>query len=295
MAANYFDTVIAHRMKSVRLGNSRIANAHGAAIQAAARTAASALVSAVNDQVDGIFELRQANSLFLPFGNFPHQAGLQKVDRASGEILRANFATHPNIPIFAGHPDVPGRADTNPSAPALGWVQAIEVLADGISVAVKWNEAGRKAITNANYRFYSPNWLLRKVSGGIQPVRLLSIGLTNNPLIPVRAISNDKPMIPKTISPADTTELDALRRQLPGVSAKTLNLILALRHPAPVLSDPATGKPAVPDANAVIALQTARRAALADVLNALIRELPSADYDSRFGIAQRRVPELFSR
>ncbi len=164
-------------------------------------------ISAVNDGAGVGFAVVQREKLFFPFGEYPHPKGLQRFDRQSGEILASAFTSlgtrsgqlfTPGVPIYRGHPDVPGRPDSDPSAPAIGWVQGIEVANEGVNLAVKWSPEGEAAISSAHFRFYSPNWLLRPVKGGIQPVKLLSIGLTNNPRIPVPAIANDTEPSPLT-------------------------------------------------------------------------------------------------
>lgn len=170
----------------------------------------------------GVFEIQQRDTLFVPYGEYPHAKGLQKFDAQSGEFLVAAFNSlpaklgrifTPGVPIYRGHPDVPGRADSNPAAPAMGWVSSVTAENDGVRFAVKWNPDGEAAISNAHYRFYSPNWLLRPVRGGIQPVKLLSIGLTNNPRIPVPAIANDD-------NPTDTMKLTDILRKLLGIPAE---------------------------------------------------------------------------
>lgn len=171
------------------------------------------------DAGEGVFEVKQGDALFIPFGEYPHPKGLQKFDRQSADFLAHAFNSlsgklsrifTPGVPIYRGHPDVPGRPDSDPAAPAMGWVQDVVVAENGVSLPVKWNVDGATAIQNAHYRFYSPNWLLRAVKGGIQPVKLLSLGLTNNPRIPVPAIANDEP------SQDHDMKLTALLRKLFG-------------------------------------------------------------------------------
>jgi phage I-like protein len=179
-------------------------------INALRRTLGTASLQAANDEEicaanalggEGVFELQQQESLFIPYGNYPHKVGLQKFDAASGAQLVTAFNSiigkisrifSPGVPIYRGHPDVPGRPDSDPSAPAVGWVDGITAENDGVRLGVKWNADGMEDIERARFRFYSPNWALRAVSGGLQPVRLLSVGLTNNPRIPVPAIANDE-------------------------------------------------------------------------------------------------------
>lgn len=154
-------------------------------------------LSIANSGNAAVFEIHQQAGLFVPYGDYPHEKGLQKFDRAAAESLKeaANslLGRTVGIPIYAGHPDLPGRPDSNPAAPAYGWIADIEVSADGATFIPKWNKRGLEAIENAEFRFYSPYWLLKKVSGGLSPVRMKSMGLTNSPRIPVPAIANDQP------------------------------------------------------------------------------------------------------
>jgi hypothetical protein len=58
-------------------------------------------------------------------------------------------------------------------------------------LSVKWSEAGRELVENAHFKYYSPLWWTRPVKGGIQPVAFKSMGLTNDPNIPVPALANE--------------------------------------------------------------------------------------------------------
>jgi hypothetical protein len=135
------------------------------------------------------FQLQQGDRFFIPYGDYPHKLGMQKFDRASAEIMASLH--NDSRPVYKGHPDVPGRPDSDPSAPAWGWVDRIEPTATGANFYRRMNETGERAIANAEFRYYSPYWDLRRVKGGLQPVRLRSMGLTNNPRIPVPPIAND--------------------------------------------------------------------------------------------------------
>lgn len=151
---------------------------------------------------EAIFAVQQNGRLFVPYGNYAHAQGLQLFNKESATLMAGVFNSlgsklgrlfsRPGVPVYRGHPDVPNRPDSNPSAPAIGWIEGITPENDGAYFEVKWNEDGQKAVSSAQFRFYSPHWGCRKVKGGIQPVQLLSVGLTNNPRIPVPAIANDE-------------------------------------------------------------------------------------------------------
>lgn len=216
---NQFDQRFAYVAGIVRRHDAR--KSFPGAGTAPSRAANDRLVAVANDRATSSpFIVAQVDKLFIPFGNFPHAKGLQKFDRASAEILRANFGRidisagrphSPGVPIYRGHPDVPGRADSNPAAPACGWVQDIQIEAGGVSLLVKWSPEGEAEIRNGNYRFYSPHWELRRVSGGIQPVRLISIGLTNSPAIAVPAIANDRLVLAQRAKMRAANDAEQLR------------------------------------------------------------------------------------
>ncbi len=245
---NYFDRRLAYTGRIV--GRNAGTVSQGRTGGPLANTANDRPVTIANDRATGSpFVISQANSLFLPFGNFPHKAGLQKLDGESAAFLRANFgkvditAKRPvdvGVPIYFGHPDCLGRPDTNPAAPAMGWVREIQTEATGISLLTKWSPEGLAAIQNASFRFYSPNWELRRVAGGLQPVRLISVGLTNSPGIPVPAIANDrhKEAAPaKKAAPSSVlSHLAAVKREFPSLAYESqwqLATNRAARSPQP--------------------------------------------------------------
>lgn len=171
-----------------------------------------ALIGVANASAgEAVFALQQDGRLFVPYGNFPHPRGLQLFNQEAAAIMArvfnslpakiSRFFTGAGAPVYLGHPDVPGRPDSNPAAPAVGWIKGIAAENDGAYFDVDWNEDGQRAVTNKHFRFYSPNWNCRAVKGGIQPVQLLSIGLTNSPRIPVPAIANDENKQPTTMNP----------------------------------------------------------------------------------------------
>ncbi len=160
------------------------------------------------------------------YGNWPHPSGLQCfTPDAAGKMvqhfqslwgrLRRKFG---GVPVYVGHPDDPsfagqsGHDDTR----AYAWVTALEARPDGLYMLPQWSEAGNELLDNAFYKFLSPRWQLRSLgNGAFEPVRLLSIGLTNHPNIPGEAIANQQststPELTKHLLPQliETLELDA--------------------------------------------------------------------------------------
>jgi len=117
------------------------------------------------------------------------------------------------VPLYVGHPDDPtfaGRAGHDDTR-AYAWVTSLEARPDGLYILPRWSEPGRELLRHAFYKFLSPRWQMQPLGDGVfQPVRLLSIGLTNHPNIPGEAIANEKPatenIFPRLL---ETLELDA--------------------------------------------------------------------------------------
>jgi hypothetical protein len=145
------------------------------------------------------FAILQPDRFLVPFGEYPHKQGLQLFDRTAAEgIVAAHNSTISKIvrhfgggtyPVYVGHPDLPGSKDADKRA--YGWIENLSVAENGLHLSVKWSDAGRELVENAHFKFYSPLWWTKKVKGGIRPVALKSMGLTNDPNIPVPALANE--------------------------------------------------------------------------------------------------------
>lgn len=145
------------------------------------------------------FAILQPDGFLVPYGEFPHKQGLQIFDRtaAEGIVAAHNSALSKLVrhfgggsyPVYVGHPDLPGTKDSDKRA--YGWIENLTVADNGLHLSVKWSDAGRELVENAHFKFYSPLWWTKKVKGGIRPVALKSMGLTNDPNIPVPALANE--------------------------------------------------------------------------------------------------------
>ncbi len=137
------------------------------------------------------------------YGDWPHPSGLQRFTQASAENMVRGFQSlwgklrrrFGGVPLYVGHPDdaafvgQPGHDDTR----AYAWVTSLEARPDGLYILPRWSEPGRELLRHAFYKFLSPRWQLRPLGdGAFEPVRLLSIGLTNHPNIPGEAIANQQ-------------------------------------------------------------------------------------------------------
>lgn len=138
-----------------------------------------------------------------PIGLFPHARGLQNVDKTALESLVKNFKSFfarlgrrfAGLPFYVGHPDVPGYEATYNDRKAYGWIMDLEAREDGLYGRPKWSAAGRDLIANGHYKFLSPTWNVERIgTNGERPVyrptSLISVGLTNQPNLPVLPLAN---------------------------------------------------------------------------------------------------------
>ncbi|MGE9293534.1 MAG: phage protease [Puniceicoccales bacterium] len=136
------------------------------------------------------------------YGDWPHARGLQRFSKESADRMCAYFRSlrgrlarkFGGLPVYIGHPDDPhfsgqsGHADTR----AYAWISELEARDNGLYGLPRWSEEGSKLLSNAFYKFLSPRWAMRDVGNGVyEPVRLLSVGLTNQPNIPGETIANE--------------------------------------------------------------------------------------------------------
>lgn len=139
------------------------------------------------------------------YGEHRHERGLQRFHIQQARQLANDFHSLRSrlarkflgCPIYIGHPDDPawqarpGHNDTR----AYAWIIDMEAREDGLYVLPRWSNAGHALLANTHYRFLSPRWQMRYLDRArriLEPVRLLSIGLTNQPNIPGPAISNQR-------------------------------------------------------------------------------------------------------
>lgn len=143
-----------------------------------------------------------------PYGDYPHARGVQRIDRAAAEAMVAQFDSFTGragrlfggVPFYAGHPDLPGASELA-DRKAYGWVVELAAREDGLYGRVKWSDAGLDLLRNAHYRFLSPFWEAKEIAVEAgrriyRPVTLLSVGLTNQPNIPVKPLANETTPLP---------------------------------------------------------------------------------------------------
>lgn len=153
----------------------------------------------------------------VDYGEHPHRLGMQVITEESAREMVKNFHSlwgkftrkFRGVPIYIGHPDdphfqgKPGHSDTR----AYAWVKDIAARHDGIWILPKWSEAGRDLLKNAYFKFLSPRWEMTPLGAQrFAPRALVSIGLTNNPNIPVEAIANQIDIQDEALSNDDSRE-----------------------------------------------------------------------------------------
>ncbi len=102
------------------------------------------------------------------------------------DIVAAFNADGRRIVIDTEHATV-HKAPAGDAAPAVGWIEAMEVRDGAVWGRVAWNAAGAEAIGRRAYRYYSPVYIYEKSTGRI--VALHSVGLTNRPNLRLAALN----------------------------------------------------------------------------------------------------------
>lgn len=177
-------------------------------------------------------------------------------------------------------------------APAAGWIESLEVGADGLYATVKWTDAARAFIQADEYRYISPVFSFNPETGAV--LELKSAALTNYPAldgmdaVTARA-EDDPPMKKETLEAlrhffdlaADADE-DAALAALKAQGQPLAAMLTAAKETAP---DPAQYVPA-----AMLAAAQEKNAALAakvkelegnGALAALTAEIDAALADGR--------------
>lgn len=133
-----------------------------------------------------------------PFGHFYHSLGKQYLSQETLKVCVNNTQTwrfrlgFSHIPIYVGHPDDPHfqQFPEHMNATIYGYVRSFCLKNDGLWIRAIWTEKGQELIDNGRYRYLSPRWEMEEQQDHFIPKKLLSVGLTNNPNLPVKPISD---------------------------------------------------------------------------------------------------------
>lgn len=132
-----------------------------------------------------------------PYGTFEHPDGKQTISRMDAERCVKSTKTLlfllklRKIPVYIGHPDDPrfqGQPEhMNPNV--YGFVKSLQANEQGLWARIEWSAAGQELIDNGIYTHLSPRWQMQKASDGTyHPVKLISVGLTRKPNLPVNPL-----------------------------------------------------------------------------------------------------------
>jgi hypothetical protein len=129
-----------------------------------------------------------------PFGEFKgydvksDSAIRQVLDKKTLNKLIANINEDILIDIDHNSVKAPMERDTG----AVGWATNFRVVDAGAECAVnglycdiKWTNVGKNLVKDKIYRFLSPTWILNEKN---EPIKMLSIALTNKPALPLNPI-----------------------------------------------------------------------------------------------------------
>ncbi len=153
----------------------------------------------LSNQVDG--SKTPPDWIEIPFGNHDHKAGMQVLDRESADAIVAHFREQKQnrrfvgLPVYVGHPDHPEHGQTYKDKSAKAWIREIEAAPGALRLRAAWNARGRDLVANEEYKYISPTWSAEPIpgrSGAYRPMRLKSVGLTNEPNIGVMPLTNEQ-------------------------------------------------------------------------------------------------------
>ena len=146
--------------------------------------------------------------LLCPYGNWAHKNGMQVVDKTAAEKIRNAFMQSFDriwgVPIYIGHPD---DGNTPAKAKSVGRVESVSVTEDGIAISARYRGDAYEKISSGRLKWLSPRWRMEKLDDGtFRPVRLISVGMTDNPNIP----GSGSPL--KSAAAAEAEESGGVRR-----------------------------------------------------------------------------------
>lgn len=159
--------------------------------------------------------------MLAPYGDFQHSAGVQRFTKEDAETLVNEFhgllglpSRLLGLPWYVGHPDHAKFKDRYPDTRAYGRIKGLQAREEGLFANVKWSPAGEELIRSEAFHGHSVNWGAVKRGGVWRPVRIKSVGFTNEPNIPVPPVtlaneiddSMKEQLLQKLGLPADATD-----------------------------------------------------------------------------------------
>lgn len=182
----------------------------------------------------------------LPLGQIQAQDGRRAWHNADpAAVLAATRAIGRDLPVDYDH-SIDAIKERGGTAPAAGWIKALELRADGIWGQVEWTERAKAAIAAKEWRFISPVFQFDKNSRAV--LRILRAALTNDPAIAeLKAVAHrtnsEDPMdqdlvkqLAKMLGLAETATEAEVRTALAAAQAKPLETAIATAAAASALA-----------------------------------------------------------
>ena len=157
-------------------------------------------------------------AMICPFGDHPstalhvtadgklkREASIQRITPATGEQMVAQFHNErkglrkffKGVNIYVGHPDMPGMEKRYPDKEPKGVFMDMQARADGVYGLPVFTNEGSAIVEEKKLRAFSGR-LVDSVPDGEKngvkvycPTRIASVGLTNNPHLPVHFFNAD--------------------------------------------------------------------------------------------------------
>ena len=140
-----------------------------------------------------------------PYGTFDHTLGKQSISLKDAKHCIKNTKTFlfriglKKIPVYIGHPDDPlfQNSYEHMNNNIYGYVKNMRANTEGLWVQIEWTVQGNELIDNQCYSYLSPRWEMSKSPHEVSypPERLLSVGLTTTPNLPVQPILKKTPPV----------------------------------------------------------------------------------------------------
>ena len=172
--------------------------------------------------------------VLCPYGEWQHTKGMQVVDEESARRMKRSAIWSPmtQIPIYIGHPDdIPSKRKPK----AVGQIKRICRTHDGIAVVATYSEQIYADVVSGKFSAMSPRWQMEHIDGEkYRPIKLISVGLTNNPNISgsgkILSMRDDKKLLASTISQTQkiSKQIGKIGKRIASITQKTKSLKVEL-------------------------------------------------------------------
>lgn len=125
----------------------------------------------------------------VPAGQVVGRDGREWVNDSPELVIGAFAAGGADLPVDLEHA-TELKAPQGDPAPAVGWIQELQIRDGHIWGRVEWTEAGRNAVESKSYRYVSPVFVFERASKRV--VALTSAALTNRPNLFLQALNGQE-------------------------------------------------------------------------------------------------------